>query len=116
MKLIKAMIRPSKLDSVRDGLLEVGVDGFTIIEAVGVGRGKWTDEAFATEECIENLTPCVLLEIFMEDHLLETITQVIQKAAKTGDAGDGHILVLPIDEIINIRTGEKYGNASAKTA
>ena len=111
MKKIEAIIKPFKLDEVKDALQEVGVHGITITEAKGFGRQKGHTELYRGAEYIVDFIPKIKLEIVIDDKLLKKTLDTIQKTANTGKIGDGKIFVTNIEEAIRIRTGEKGNNA-----
>jgi nitrogen regulatory protein P-II 1 len=107
MQKIEAIIQPSKLDAVKDALLEVGVEGMTILEARGHGRQKGHTEFYRGREYTVDLLPKIKLEVVVADELLEKAIAAIQAAARTGKIGDGKIFVSKIDEAIRIRNDER---------
>ena len=111
MKKIEAIIKPFKLDEVKEALHEVGVKGLTVIEAKGFGRQKGHTELYRGAEYVVDFLPKVKIEVVVEDSMLECSVEAIQQAAHTGRIGDGKIFVSSIDEIIRIRTGEKGAEA-----
>jgi len=111
MKKIEAVIKPFKLDDVRDALQDIGVQGMTITEAKGFGRQKGHSELYRGAEYVIDFLPKVKLEIIAPDARVEAIIDTIQTAARTGRIGDGKIFVSPIDQAIRIRTGESDENA-----
>lgn len=106
MKLIQAIIKPFKLDDVREALTEIGVTGMTAIEVKGFGRQKGHTELYRGAEYVVDFLPKVKLEIVVKEEQLETAIEVIQKAANTGKIGDGKIFVLNVEQAVRIRTGE----------
>jgi len=106
MKLIKAVINPYKLDSVREALTEFGAFGLTVTEAKGYGRQKGHQEIYRGAEYQINFVPKVLLEIAVSDDVLTGVIDVIINSAQTGKVGDGKIFVLPLEQVIRIRTDE----------
>ncbi|WP_040725495.1 P-II family nitrogen regulator [Thiomicrorhabdus sp. Kp2] len=106
MKLIKAVINPYKLDSVREALSEFGAFGLTVTEAKGYGRQKGQQEIYRGAEYQISFVPKVLLEIAVSDDVLSDVIDVIVNNAKTGKIGDGKIFVLPLEEAVRIRTDE----------
>jgi len=106
MKLISAIIKPFKLDEVREALSEIGVQGITVTEVKGFGRQKGHTELYRGAEYVVDFLPKVKLEVVIKDSLLEQSIEAIQTAANTGRIGDGKIFVSTIDEAIRIRTGE----------
>ncbi len=111
MKKIEAVIKPFKLDEVKEALHEVGIQGITVTEAKGFGRQKGHTERYRGAEYVVDFLPKVKLEIILEDGQAERAVEAIQQAAKTGRIGDGKIFVSSIDEVIRIRTGERGGEA-----
>tara|TARA_B100000989_G_scaffold35883_1_gene22789 strand:- start:115 stop:453 length:339 start_codon:yes stop_codon:yes gene_type:complete len=107
MKKIEAIIKPFKLDEVKEALHEVGIQGITVIEAKGFGRQKGHTELYRGAEYVVDFLPKVKIEVVIEDSMLETVVEAVQNAAKTGRIGDGKIFISSIDEAIRIRTGEK---------
>ena len=111
MKLIQAIIKPFKLDDVREALTEVGVTGMTASEVKGFGRQKGHTELYRGAEYVVDFLPKVKLEIVVKEEDVETAIEAIQKAAHTGKIGDGKIFVLPVEQAIRIRTGESGRDA-----
>ena len=107
MHKIEAVIQPSKLDAVKDALVEIGVEGMTILEARGHGRQKGHTEFYRGREYSVDLLPKVKLEAVVSDELLERAIQAIATTARTGKIGDGKIFVSKIDEVIRIRNDER---------
>jgi nitrogen regulatory protein P-II 1 len=106
MKKIEAIIKPFKLDDVKEALTEIGVIGMTVTEVRGFGRQKGHTELYRGSEYTVDFLPKVKIEVVVADHLIDKVTSTIVSAAKTGSIGDGKVFVLPIDESIRIRTGE----------
>ena len=106
MKKIEAIIKPFKLDEVKDALQEVGVHGITITEAKGFGRQKGHTELYRGAEYVVDYLPKIKLEVIVADNILEQTVEAIQKAAHTGKIGDGKIFIINIDQTTRIRTGE----------
>jgi nitrogen regulatory protein P-II 2 len=106
MKLIMAVIKPFKIDDVREALTAAGVDGLTITEVKGYGRQKGQTEIYRGAEYTVNFLPKVKIEVVVGDELAERAVEVIQGAAFTGKIGDGKIFVLDVDQAVRIRTGE----------
>ncbi len=111
MKLVEAIIKPFKLDEVKDALNGVGVMGITVSEVKGFGRQKGHTELYRGAEYVVDFIPKVKLQIAVPDDLVPKVLETIENAAKTGRIGDGKIFVLPLDEAIRIRTGEKGNEA-----
>lgn len=111
MKKIEAIIKPFKLDEVKEALHEVGIQGITVTEAKGFGRQKGHTELYRGAEYVVDFLPKVRLEIVLEDDMTERAVEAIQNAAQTGRIGDGKIFVSTIDEVIRIRTGERGADA-----
>ena len=105
--MIKAIIKPFKLDSVRDALSEIGIQGLTATEVKGYGRQKGHTELYRGAEYVVDLLPKVKLEIAVRDDMVDRTVATIEEAAKTGKIGDGKIFVLPLADAIRIRTGER---------
>ncbi|WP_138380167.1 P-II family nitrogen regulator [Luteithermobacter gelatinilyticus] len=106
MKKIEAIIKPFKLDEVKEALHEIGLTGITVTEAKGFGRQKGHTELYRGAEYVVDFLPKVKIEIVLSDDLLERALEAIQQAAKTGRIGDGKIFVSDIEQAIRIRTGE----------
>ena len=111
MKKIEAIIKPFKLDDVKEALQEIGVQGLTVIEATGFGRQKGHTELYRGAEYVVDFLPKVKIEIILDDDLVESAIECIEQSAKTGRIGDGKIFVSTIDQAIRIRTGEKGNEA-----
>jgi len=107
MQKIEAILQPSKLDAVKDALLEVGIEGMTILEARGHGRQKGHSEFYRGREYTVDLLPKIKIELVLPDHLVDKAVQVISSAARTGKIGDGKIFLSKIDEAIRIRNDER---------
>ena len=107
MKKIEAIIKPFKLDEVKEALQEVGLQGITVTEAKGFGRQKGHAELYRGAEYIVDFLPKVKIEIIATDSLIPKIIETIETSAKTGRIGDGKIFVTPVEEVIRIRTGER---------
>jgi nitrogen regulatory protein P-II 1 len=106
MKKIEAIIKPFKLDEVKEALQEIGLQGITVIEAKGFGRQKGHTELYRGAEYVVDFLPKVKIEVVLGDELLDKAVEAIQRAAKTGRIGDGKIFISTIEEAIRIRTGE----------
>ncbi|MFO7582100.1 P-II family nitrogen regulator [Guyparkeria sp.] len=111
MKLITAIIKPFKLDDVREALGTVGVKGITMTEVKGFGRQKGHTELYRGAEYVVDFLPKVKLEMVVDDNLADQVIEVVTNAASTGKIGDGKIFVSPIEEAIRIRTGETGADA-----
>lgn len=111
MKKIKAIIKPFKLDEVKEALHEVGLQGITVIEAKGFGRQKGHTELYRGAEYVVDFLPKVKIELVIPDDMLERAVEAIQQAAYTGRIGDGKIFISSIEEAIRVRTGEKENEA-----
>nr|ADK11048.1 GlnB [Nitrospirillum amazonense Y2] len=111
MKKIEAIIKPFKLDEVKEALHEVGIKGITVTEAKGFGRQKGHTELYRGAEYVVDFLPKVKIEIVMDDQLVDRAIEAIQQAAHTGRIGDGKILVTPVEDVIRIRTGERGPDA-----
>ena len=111
MKKIEAIIKPFKLDEVKEALHEVGVSGITVLEAKGFGRQKGHTELYRGAEYVVDFLPKVKLEVVVDDNLAERAVEAIANAARTGRIGDGKIFVSSIDQALRIRTGETGSDA-----
>ena len=107
MKLVQAVIKPFKLDDVRDALSKVGIEGLTVSEAKGFGRQKGHTEVYRGAEYEVDLLPKLSLEVVVRDDQLETVVDTISETAQTGKIGDGKIFVFEVEQVIRIRTGEE---------
>lgn len=106
MKQIVAVIKPFKLDEVREGLSEIGITGLTVTEVRGFGRQKGHTELYRGAEYVVDFLPKVRLEVVVQDSRVDEVLESIIKSARTGKIGDGKIFVLPVDQVVRIRTGE----------
>jgi nitrogen regulatory protein P-II 1 len=106
MKKIEAIIKPFKLDEVKEALHEVGLQGITVLEAKGFGRQKGHTELYRGAEYVVDFLPKVKIELVVEDDMMERAVEAIQQAAHTGRIGDGKIFILPVENAIRVRTGE----------
>ena len=104
---IEAIIKPFKLDEVKEALHDVGIQGITVLEAKGFGRQKGHTELYRGAEYVVDFLPKVKIEVVIDDAMTERVTEAIQNAAQTGRIGDGKIFISTIDEAIRIRTGER---------
>ena len=111
MKLVMAIIKPFKLDDVREALGAVGVEGLTVSEAKGYGRQKGQTEVYRGAEYAVNFVPKVKLEIAVDDDLVDRVVEAVRDAANTGRIGDGKIFVLNVEHSVRIRTGETGASA-----
>lgn len=111
MKLITAIIKPFKLDDVRDALSEIGVKGLTVTEVKGFGRQKGHTELYRGAEYVVDFLPKVKIEIAISDDMVESVIEAITKVANTGKIGDGKIFVSNLEQVVRIRTGETGGDA-----
>ncbi len=111
MKKIEAIIKPFKLDEVKEALNEIGLKGLTVTEAQGFGRQKGHTELYRGAEYVVDFLPKVKIELVLEESLVERAIEAIQQAAHTGRIGDGKIFVTSVEEAIRIRTGEKGSDA-----
>lgn len=111
MKKIEAIIKPFKLDEVKEALHEIGLQGITVMEAKGFGRQKGHTELYRGAEYVVDFLPKVKVEIVLDDDLVDRAIEAIMEAARTGRIGDGKIFVSTIDEAIRIRTGERGSDA-----
>jgi len=111
MKKLEAIIKPFKLEEVKQALSEIGVEGMTVSEVKGFGRQKGHTEIYRGSEYTVDFLPKIKLEIVLADDAVPTATAAIIKAAKTGKIGDGKIFILPVDEAVRIRTEEKGESA-----
>jgi len=106
MKLVTAIIKPFKLDDVREALADIGVSGITVIEVKGFGRQKGHTELYRGAEYVVDFLPKIKVEIAIDESLVEQVIEAITGAARTGKIGDGKIFVFDLSEVIRIRTGE----------
>ena len=111
MKKIEAIVKPFKLDEVKEALQGIGIQGMTVTEVKGFGRQKGHTELYRGAEYVVDFLPKIRIEVVVPDTLVEKVTLALCDAARTGKIGDGKIFVLPIEEIIRIRTGERGGAA-----
>jgi nitrogen regulatory protein P-II 1/nitrogen regulatory protein P-II 2 len=111
MKLITSIIRPYKLDEVRDALTRAGVSGITVTEVRGFGRQKGHTELYRGAEYVVDFLPKLKLEAVVPDALLDTVLDELQQAARTGNVGDGKVFVTGVEQVIRIRTGELDADA-----
>ncbi len=111
MKKIEAIIKPFKLDDVKEALNEIGIQGMTVSEVKGYGRQRGHKEVYRGAEYVVDFIPKIKIEIVVEADLANQVVETIKKAAYTGKIGDGKIFVLPIEEVVRVRTGEKGKDA-----
>ena len=111
MKFVMAIIKPFKLDEVREALSEIGVSGLTVTEVKGFGRQKGHTELYRGAEYVVDFLPKIKVELVVTDDRVAQVVDVIMETARTGKIGDGKIFVLPVEQVIRIRTGETDGNA-----
>lgn len=111
MKLVTAIIKPFKLDEVREALSAIGVQGITVTEVKGFGRQKGHTELYRGAEYVVDFLPKVKLEIAIDDALLDQVVEAIEKSARTGKIGDGKIFVFELEQVVRIRTGETGADA-----
>lgn len=111
MKLVEAIIKPFKLDEVKDALNEIGIEGITISEVKGFGRQKGHTELYRGAEYVVDFIPKAKLEVAVPDELVGKVVETIQNTAKTGRIGDGKIFVIGLEEAVRIRTGETGNEA-----
>jgi len=111
MKKIEAIIKPFKVDAVKEALAELGVSGMTVTEVKGYGRQKGHTEIYRGAEYVVDFIPKVKIEIVVDLSAVDRVVEAIREAAQTGKIGDGKIFVIPIDDVIRVRTGEKGAEA-----
>ena len=111
MKLITAIIKPDKVEALRQALTAVDIQGLTIVEAKGYGRQKGHTELYRGAEYVVDFIPKIKMEIIVADEITAKVVEVIGESAKTGRIGDGKIFVTPVDEVVRIRTGETGDDA-----
>ena len=111
MKKVEAIIKPFKLDEVNEALSSIGVQGLTVSEVKGFGRQKGHTELYRGAEYVVDFLPKVKLKIIVSDELATQVAETIERAARTGRIGDGKIFILPIEDVVRIRTGERGSNA-----
>ncbi len=106
MKLVSAIIKPFKLDDVREALSDIGVQGITVTEVKGFGRQKGHTELYRGAEYVVDFLPKVKIEVAVDDGIVDQVIEAVRNAANTGKIGDGKIFVYPVEQVIRIRTGE----------
>ncbi|MBT1072248.1 P-II family nitrogen regulator [Pelotalea chapellei] len=111
MKLVEAIIKPFKMDEVKDALNEIGIEGITVSEVKGFGRQKGHTELYRGAEYVVDFIPKIKMEIAVPDELVNKVVETIENTAKTGRIGDGKIFIIPLEEAVRIRTGEKGTDA-----
>ena len=111
MKLITAIIKPFKLDDVREALSEIGVQGITVTEVKGFGRQKGHTELYRGAEYVVDFLPKVKIDVAVADDMMDQVIESISKAANTGKIGDGKIFIMPLEQVVRIRTGETGNDA-----
>jgi len=111
MKKIEAIVKPFKLDDVKEALNEIGIQGMTISEVKGYGRQKGHKEIYRGAEYVVDFIPKVKIEIIVESERADQVVEAIEKAANTGKIGDGKIFVFSVEEVVRVRTGEKGKDA-----
>ena len=111
MKMVMAIVKPFKLDDVREALAEVGVQGITVTEVKGFGRQRGHTELYRGAEYVVDFLPKIKLEVAVTDDLLERVVDAITRSANSGKIGDGKIFVWQLDQVVRIRTGELDGDA-----
>jgi nitrogen regulatory protein PII len=111
MKMVMAIVKPFKLDDVREALAEVGVQGITVTEVKGFGRQRGHTELYRGAEYVVDFLPKIKIEVAVTDELLERVVEAIQRSANSGKIGDGKIFVWQLDQVVRIRTGELDGDA-----
>ena len=111
MKKVEAIVKPFKLDEVKEGLNEIGIQGITVSEVKGFGRQKGHTELYRGAEYVVDFLPKIKLEIIVSDDMVTKVVDAIQAAAKTGRIGDGKIFITPVEEVVRIRTGETGDDA-----
>ncbi|HIE59608.1 MAG TPA: P-II family nitrogen regulator [Persephonella sp.] len=107
MKKVEAIIKPFKLEEVKDALTEIGVYGMTVSEVKGFGKQKGHTELYRGAEYVIDFLPKLKIEVVVDDEIVEKVVEVISNAAKTGRIGDGKIFIIPVEDAIRIRTGER---------
>jgi len=111
MRKVEAIIKPFKLDEVKEALNEIGIQGITVSEVKGFGRQKGHTELYRGAEYVVDFIPKIKMEIIVSDEMVAKVVSVIEEAARTGRIGDGKIFVTPVDEVVRIRTGERGDDA-----
>lgn len=111
MKLVSAVIKPFKLDEVREALSDINIQGITVTEVKGFGRQKGHTELYRGAEYVVDFLPKVKIDIAVDDEIVDSVIEAITKAAQTGKIGDGKLFVVPLEQVIRIRTGESGSEA-----
>jgi nitrogen regulatory protein P-II 1 len=111
MKKVEAIVKPFKLDEVKDALAEIGIQGMTVTEVKGFGRTGGKKEVYRGSAYVVDFVPKVKIEVVVPDGLVHQVLEAIEKSAKTGRIGDGKIFVIPVEEVVRIRTGERGDEA-----
>jgi nitrogen regulatory protein P-II 2 len=111
MKLVSAVIKPFKLDDVREALSDIGIQGVTVTEVKGFGRQKGHTELYRGAEYVVDFLPKVKIEVAIDDDMLDQVIEAISSTANTGKIGDGKIFVMPVEQVVRIRTGETGSEA-----
>jgi len=111
MKKVEAIIKPFKLDDVKDRLGEIGVQGITVSEVKGFGRQKGHTELYRGAEYVVDFLPKIKIEVVVPDDMVEDVVEAVVEAARTGRIGDGKVFVVPVEEAVRIRTGERGNGA-----
>lgn len=107
MKKVEAIIKPFKLDEVKDALVEIGIGGMTVTEVRGFGKQKGHTEIYRGTEYVIDFLPKIKIEVIVKDEDVEKVVETIMKTAQTGRVGDGKIFIIPVEDVIRIRTGER---------
>ncbi len=111
MKLVSAIIKPFKLDDVREALSDINIQGITVTEVKGFGRQKGHTELYRGAEYVVDFLPKVKIDVAVDDEMVDSVIDAITKAAQTGKIGDGKLFVVPLEQVIRIRTGEAGSEA-----
>jgi nitrogen regulatory protein P-II 1 len=111
MKIVEAIIKPFKLDEVKDALNQIGIEGITLIEVKGYGRQKGHAEMYRGAEYAMDFVPKILIQVAVKDDIAARVVEAIAESARTGKIGDGKIFIIPLEEAMRIRTGEKGNEA-----
>ncbi|HJV64757.1 MAG TPA: P-II family nitrogen regulator [Geomonas sp.] len=111
MKIVEAIIKPFKLDEVKEALNRVGIEGITLIEVKGYGRQKGHSEMYRGAEYAMDFVPKIMIQVAVKDDMASKVVEVIAESARTGKIGDGKIFIIPLEDALRIRTGEKGNDA-----